>query len=248
MSSDVTTFRIKRFPSLFLYLMGGFIGLIGAIMLVAVFDPRAKSETRGVAIGISLVTGLVAWAFFAWGRRLARAFVTISPEGLALRALDFKIWGFRRLKQANLRWDQVRAVQLVEIPNPYAPDGMQRDYVIHTTEGNFAIPNVLWPEAKRAAAAIAERVGLPIDDLPPDVAPIPTDEKSNRVGIITMRAFGWLSTVCGVLFALAAVLVAFGKKPDSFSTAAKVGFMASIMVSGGHYMRHFKLGGRKAST
>jgi hypothetical protein len=209
-------------------------------MALALVVPSKGSDGRSVAIGFALVFVLLALSMFRMGRKLARAGVTIAPDRLTIRAHEFRVWGLRRAKHAELTWNQVTGLEVFETPNPYAPEGVQRDFVVHTDAGKFALSNVVFPDARAIAEQIAARISRPIGDVTNVVEPISIDRPSDRVGIGLMRAFGWVAMACGVLFAGCATLVAFNGKPDSLSMAAKVGMMSGVLLTCGAAMRRFQ--------
>jgi hypothetical protein len=239
MNAQTRAFRTKKLPRYFLYGLAGFFALMCAIMAFAATGAD-KDATRGLGIGLGIPFGLLAFWMYRMGRKLSRAEVTISPERLFLRTHEFKVWGLRRLKQADLAWNQVTGVEVFETPNPYAPGGAQREFVIHTNLGRFSVSNVVFPDAAEIADLVAARAGSVVGNVQKVAEPIVVDRPRDRLGILAMRAFGWLSIICGGLFAIGAATVASRGGPNALSTAAKVGMMSGILISTGLALRRFK--------
>jgi len=235
------TYRPRRYGIWFLIGTATFLlGLPTLLAMVAI--ATGDSAAGATAVITALIMGLPGlWmAWLAYG--IARCRITISPAALDLRAHQFAIWGIRRIRQAHLPWDQVYGVQTFRIPNFAAPDGIQIDYIIHTSAGKFAVANVAWTEAAEIAERICQRIERPLEDLAPTATQVRADRPSDRLGIRLMRALGWCSMAIGALFLALVPLMWLGNKDIEPKALVAVAMMGSILLSVGASIRRFKLG------
>jgi fumarate reductase subunit D len=203
-------YRPRAFPAWLCIGMGGFLlALVAFLIFAAVAAPPApegEDASARVALAITALFVVVPAVFILrLGLNVRRMKVAIEADRVDVTVNQFKVWGFRRLASAQLAWAEIQGVQRYEIPNYAAPGGKQVDYILHTTKGQFAVPNIQFDRADEIAGAIASRIGRSVDDLPAGVTPVSATAPSDRRKVKAMRALGWISTVIG-----AVAIVIFG--------------------------------------
>lgn len=205
---------------------------------VAMQPPPKDPNAQPVGAGPGIILALILWpaiALFLWiGLGIIRMRLRITEDALDMTAHRFAIWSLRSTRHARLAWSEVHGVQLFEQSNPYAPDGVQKDYVIHTTQGRFALSNILWTHAAEIAAKVEARIGREIGQLPASVERIDTATPGNRLGLKVMHGCGMVAMVlCGVMFLLLGLALIGGMPLADFAKAAMfcgVGFSGGVAM------------------
>ncbi len=239
------TFRANRVRAWFAAICGLFV-LAMAVLLAWVFSGADKEPftlARLIAGTIFVVINPMAWLGF-WIFSVAvgiwRAKVEISDDGIELRAHQFRVWGLRRMKHARLKWNEITAVETFTTTNMMAPNGVQRDYVLHTTQGRFALPNILWPGAEEIATQVAARIEKSIGDVAQAETPAGQRRPIDRVGIAIMRGLGWTSLVLGILFT-GLMMLAYAQKDSHIENIGPAIAVGSILIAIGASLRKFRL-------
>lgn len=243
-ASGSLTFRARRFPVWICFGLGVFLLLIVAVVSMAA-APSAGQSPGGAVFGLAFVLMLFVGAPALWmlkmGNDLRRTRVRIDDSGLEMRVTRFSVWAFRRLGYARLAWTDVHGVQRYEIPNFAAAGGVQVDYVLHTSQGAFAVSSIQFTEAERIAGLIAARIGRAIDDLPPGTTAVTADTPSGRRGMRFMRALGWCSQGAGVLFLALMSLAWLQGEALEAGTIGGVASISGVLLMLGHSLRRFSL-------
>jgi hypothetical protein len=238
------TYRPRRYGIWFLTVIATFLLAVPALFITVAI---ATGDTA--AGGAGFITGVIMGLpglWMAWlAYRTASCRITLSPASLDLRTHRFSVWGLRPIRQAHLPWDQVYGVQTFRIPNFAAPDGVQIDYIIHTSAGKFAVANVAWNEAAEIAQRVCDQIQRPLDDLAPAATEVRTDAPSDRIGIRLMRALGWCSMAIGWLFLALVPLMWLGNRAIEPKALVSVGMMGSFLIMIGRSVRNFKLSAGK---
>jgi hypothetical protein len=230
-------FRPRRFPMWICFGVGVFLLSMVAIVSLA----AAPGRWFGLAFVVFLLVGGPALLVLKIANDLRRTRIVIGEQGLDLCLSRFRIWSFRSLGRARLTWGDVHGVQRYEIPNFAAPGGAQVDYVLHTSQGTFAVSSVQFNDAERIAELVADRIGRPVGALPEGVTPVTADTPSGRRDVRLMRGLGWVAQVAGIVFlALMAMAWMHGDSVDA-RTMAGVSITAGVLVRLGQSLKRFTL-------
>lgn len=232
----------------------GAAGVLFAVLaIVFVLLPLIVGSKNGAPAEldwIAIITGLLIGGFSAWmlllAWQLARMRVIVSPEHLDLRARRYE-WrltnpfGSRRVL---LDWPQVQGLRRWRTANPFAPGGVQENYVLYTNDDKFVLSNLDWPEVSEMANLIGQISGRPIAagiaELPRDLKERALPSRTERAKLRIVHAFGWLAIVSGVLLlVLAAVWLLGGGPLDTFIITLAVA--AYFLFLSGQSMRRFHL-------
>ncbi len=238
------TFYPYRSRAWFVFAMAAL--LLAMFLLVAIgvnIKPAVEPATKpmdGIVIVLALLLGPPMLFLFDIAIGIFRSRVILSDEGLDMTTTRFAIWAIRRVHRAKLKWNEVVGVQLWEQTNPYAPEGIQKDYIVHTSAGRYAIPNILWPQAEEIAHLIAAQIGRPFNDLPENVPRVGANRSRDRIGLSLMHLGGTIAVILGGVMLLASVLALFGGGLD-FSAFAKVALASNVAIASGAVMRRWKM-------
>ena len=187
---------------------------------------------------------MASWLFLL-GMACKRMQIEIGTEQLHLTAslyewFLFNPWGVR---QVRLRWDEIEGLRLWPIPNFLAPGGVQQNYVLYTTHGNFVLSNVVWPHPEHIAAAISERTGLAavrsVADLPPKLASAAQPSRKEKFGLLLLRRLAWTAIILG-WFVVIAVVLCFLTGQEWQGSIRQAVIAALILVCGGHALLRFR--------
>jgi hypothetical protein len=244
-TSPSLTFRARRFPVWVCFGVAGFLFLIALIMVFAalpVGTARAdRHDSVGLALLIVVILGLPGAFVFKLGNDVRRSRIVLTDDGVDLCVSRFRIWAIRRLGSARLAWRDIHGVQRYEIPNVAASGGVQVDYVVHTTQGVFAVSSVQFTEAERIATLIAERIGRALGDLPAGVAPVGAGDRAGRRGVRLMRALGWVAQATGILFPVLLSVAWLQGSPLDSGTIGGVAATSGVLLMLGRALRNFSL-------
>lgn len=210
---------------------------------VAMSPPPKDPNAQPIVAGPGVVLALILWPpmfLCGWiGLGIMRSRVRITDDMLDMTTRLFAIWSLRPVRHVRVPWSEVLGVEHFEQTNPYAPDGVQIDYVIHTPQGRFAVSNILWPHAAEIAAKVTERIGRDIGQLPAGVERIDTAAPGNRLGLKVMHGCGLVAMVlCGGMFLLLGLAI-FGGLP--LADFAKAAMACGIGFSGGVAMWKWRM-------
>ena len=230
------TFRGRRFPVWICFGIAAFLFLLTIVMVFA-----AWSGSLGLALLFVLILGAPGGFVFKLGNDLRRSRIVVTRDGVDLRVSRFSIWGIRRLGSARLAWRDLHGVQRYEIPNSFAPAGVQVDYVLHTTQGVFAVSSIQFVDAERIAMLIAERIGRPVGDLAPGVAPVGASNPAGRRGVRLMRTLGWIAQVTGLVFPALLFAAWLQGSPLEPGTIGGVAATSGVLLMLGRALRGFSL-------
>lgn len=230
-------FRPRRFPMWVCFGVGVFLLLIVGIVSLA----AAPGGQIGLAFVVLLLVGGPTLLVLKMGNDLRRTRIVISDQGLEISLSRFRIWSFRSLGHARLTWGDIHGIQRYEIPNFAAAGGIQVDYVLHTTQGTFAISSVQFTDAERIAGLIAARIGRPVGELADGVAPVTADTPAGRRDVRLMRALGWAAQVVGIVFLLLMSLVWMRGDGRDYRTIGGVTVTAGVLLRLGQSLKRFTL-------
>jgi hypothetical protein len=226
----------------FCFGIAAFLALVGMVTIVGIaVAPSSRGDAVGFALLFGVIVGLPAAFIFKLANDLRRTRIVLTDRGVDLRVSRFRIWAFRRLGVARLAWPDIRGVQRYDIPNFAAPTGVQTDYVLHTTEGVFAVSSIQFAEAERIGTLIAERIGRAVDDLPAGVTPVSAADPAGRRGVRAMRALGWIAQAMGVVFPVLMLLAWLGGSSLEAGTIGGVAVTGGVLLMIGRALRRFAL-------
>ncbi|OAI49009.1 hypothetical protein AYO44_00990 [Planctomycetaceae bacterium SCGC AG-212-F19] len=173
-------------------------------------------------------------------------YMEAGTEGLHLTAslYEWFLWNPWGVRKTWLRWDEIKGLRLWPIPNKLAPGGVQKNYVLYTTQGTFVLSNAVWPHPERMVAVIAEHTGLPtarsVTELPAELAPAAQPSRKERRGVLLLRGMGWAAIILGwLVLAMVLLVVVTGQE---WKGSLGVAVLASLaLVIGGYRLRRFRL-------
>jgi hypothetical protein len=236
-ASGSLVFRPRRFPMWICFGVGVFLLLIVGIVSVA----AAPGGQIGLAFVVLLLVGGPTLLVLKIGNDLRRTRIVISDQGLEISLSRFRIWSFRSLGHARLTWGDIHGIQRYEIPNFAAPGGIQVDYVLHTTQGTFAISSVQFTDAERITGLIADRIGRPVGELADGVAPVTADTPSGRRDVRLMRALGWTAQVAAIVFLVLMSMAWLQGDSRDYRMIGGVTIAAGALLRVGRSLRRFTL-------
>lgn len=225
---------------LFMFGLWLVVTLAFALMPPPASDPNAKPVGAGPGIILALILWPFAGICFSIGWGIVRSRVVITADKLDLTTHSFAIWSpLRKYPRLQLPWSEVQGVEIFEQTNPYAPEGVQKDYVIHTPQGRFSVSNILWPQAEEIAARVTERIGRAIGDVPETVQHAVADRARDSLGLKLMHGCGMVAVVlCGGMFLLLLIAL-FGGMP--FADFARAAMVCGIGFSAGASMWKWRM-------
>ena len=154
-------------------LVGPFLLLIGIVFLLlpVLVAASGRGSVATVVVAIcGMVLSLLGLWLFSVAFRLKGAVVRIDDDGLELKAQLWVLWRPKKFRAARIRWDEIQDVKLCEIDNFIVPGGIDHNYILATTQGQFVVQTTVWgDQARRIAELVAERIRQPIHV--PDAAP-----------------------------------------------------------------------------
>lgn len=234
-ASSTLTFRARRFPVWLCFGLSALLLLLWSVVAVAM------REHLGLVLLFLVIVGLPGLLIFKMGNDVRRSRVVISDAGLDVRVARFRIWAFRPLASARLAWRDVHGVQPYEIPNFATPGGVQVDYVVHSTQGEFAVSSVQFADAQGIATLIAQRIGRAVGDLPAEVRPVGANTPSGRLGVRLMRALGWVAQAAGVVFLMVMIGAWLAGSPLPPSASGGLATASGVLLMVGRSLRRFSL-------
>jgi hypothetical protein len=236
-ASGALVFHPRRFPMWLCFGIGVFLlGIVAIASLAA-----APGQQIGLTFVVLLLVGAPALFVLKCANDLRRTRIVIGDQGVELCLSRFRIWSIRSLGRARLTWGDIHGVQRYEIPNFAAAGGLQVDYVLHTTQGVFAISSIQFAEAERIAGLIAARIGRTVGELSPGISPVSAETPAGRRGVRLMRALGWCVQAAGILFL---VLMSFAWIRGDALDPGTVGGVATatgVLLMLGRSLRRFAL-------
>ena len=168
----------------------------------------------------------------------------VEADGVELKAQLWSVWKPRAFRAARLRWDEIHQVTLCEIENFLMPGGVDENFILVTTQGEFTVSTRLWgPQARQIAQLVAQRIGQPIH-VP---TPAPADPRQamaqlapdDRLGVKLTRAFGWFICILDGLFIALLSLALWAGQPGERLALAKVIFIALLVFVAASHLRNF---------
>ncbi|HEV3415976.1 MAG TPA: hypothetical protein VG056_04165 [Pirellulales bacterium] len=263
-----TSLQAANPATVFLPLRGRIIGLIVGGSILAAFAlplgglavviawarvtvPADKPSSGAVVVAavlmaLALFLGLLASWLFLLAARCRRMQMELSSDGLHLTTslYEWFLWNPWGIREARLRWDEIKGIRLWRIPNNLAPGGVQENYILYTAQGDFVLSSVVWPHPEQMAAAIAQRIGGTIasslDELPAELAAAAQPSRKERIGARLLRGLGWVSTVLGVL--LLGISALFAVTGQEWSGGLSSTVLATVVfLTGGYALRRFRL-------
>lgn len=200
---------------------GVFLLIFAAATLLLPFAARPLNGGRVDAglLSIAILLGLFLAAMSIWLLTLAwqigQMRVVVYPKKLELRARNQEWFitnpvGFRR---ALLIWPEVRGIRRWRFVNPWAPGGVQENYILYTAEGKFVLSNLDWPDVSEMAALISQNARRPIvhkiRELPDELQEAAMPSRTERANLRAVRGLGWLGSA--LLLALLALALLTGR-------------------------------------
>ncbi len=249
--SDTVTFGPKTGPIIGPVVGGlilsAFAAFFVCIPILLPTSPRAAS-TPVMLLMIPALTGgflglLAVWLFHQ-AVMVARMKMEAGPDGLRLAAglYDWHLWGWWVVREARLTWDEIRAVRLWQLPNHTAPDGVQSNYVVYTSRGDFVLSNLTWPGVAQMAGLLLERTGLPLAhslvDLPPELAKGARPSAAATASVLMVHGVGWAASLMGGLALVAAVLLLVAQ---AWGAALRLLLFGALMLGLGPALRRYRL-------
>lgn len=231
-------------------------GLFSAIIAaMVVLIPLAAKPHDGARLEGASLWGLMAVGLFAAGMsawllllawQLRQMRVVVSPDKLELRARRYEWYitnpfGFRRRVVA---WPEVRGIRRWQTSNPFAPGGVQENYVLYANEDRFVLSNLDWPCVTEMANLISQAAGRPIAvnlaELPGDLHVAALPPRTERLRLQAARGLGWIAIAGGVLMiGLIVLLLIVGPPSVLFIIVAAVA--AYFLFISGKSLRRFRL-------
>ena len=232
--------------------VGAFLAILTlfVVLLPLAITPKNPSRPDGawpwvlILLGLFL-GGMAVWmCLLAW--QLSRMRLVVAPGELELRARRYEWFitnpfGFRSVR---LDWPEVQGIRRWRISNPLAPGGVQESYVLYTTRGRFVLANLDWPAVGEMAALISRNARRPIAagvaELPAELQAEASPRWTEQAKLQTVRGFGWLAMMGGVLL-LALLGLGFILGQPFQGSLASVAMAALVLVVCGESLRHFRL-------
>jgi hypothetical protein len=243
-SQEHQVFRPSRWKFWAPVLGGLWLTLIGILFLVLpiVLAP----DQRGWAMLLVAFSGLCmlllgVWLFsYAFG--LYGAMVRIDGECVDLKAQQWSLWKRKTVRSAQLHWNDFHSVKLCEIDNSMLPGGVDENYILATTQGEFVVQTRVWgTQARQIAELIAQRIQQPIqrpvDGPQAEILLSPAEHR----GVKLMRAFGWLYTILACVFMALLLLAMLAAKPGERLALGKAMFVCGFVFYGARSLRQFKV-------
>jgi hypothetical protein len=246
--NDITprsTFHPYRSKAWFPFIAGAAVLLLAILLAWGLTGEDKKPfDLRRAFIAAGLVIidpiGLFSLWVFSVGIANWRAHVAVADDGLDIYAHRFSMWSLRRMRRAKLPWSEVVGVQLFALTNFMAPGGVQREFIVYTSAGEFVIPELMWPDAQQIAEQISGRIGKPIGDISAVRAPITGKRPGDLRGTRVMHGIGWFAQLMGWIFAVLSVIALFGGA--NFRSMSYMLMMSMSLVLGGASLRRFRMG------
>lgn len=231
---------------------GFFSALIAASVVLIPLAAKVNDDGRleGASLWGVLLVGLFAAGMSAWMLLLAwqlrQMRIVVCPQKLELRARRYEWYitnpfGFRR---RFLAWPEVRGIRRWLTSNPFAPRGVQENYVLYTNDDRFVLSNLDWPDVTEIANLISQSAGRPIAanlaELPGDLHVAARPPRAERFKLQAARGLGWLAIAGGVLMiGLIVLLLVVGTPSVVFIVVAVVA--AYVLFVSGKSLRRFRL-------
>ncbi len=200
-------------------------------------NPQGGSMGPALAVGIIVVPGGLLILDIAIGIFRSRAILT--DQGLDLTTTRFAIWKIRRVYRVKLAWDEIFGVQIWEQSNASAPDGIQRDCIVHSAQGKYVVSSMVWPQFMEFAEAVSKRIGRPIGDIQEASTLVSANRPQDRTGLAILHGCGLVSMICGIIFSLLLLVAAFGG--ISLKDFGIVAVLCSVMIMGGAALRRYQM-------
>ena len=239
-SSTIAVYYPQQWRGWFVLSLAAFLLIlwIGIVIAVNYAPPPKNPDATPLGAGFCVVMALILWpgiavcGWIGWG--VLRSRVRITEDTLDMTTHRFAIWLPSSVRRVRLPWSDVFGVEIFEQTNPYAPDGVQKNYVIHTPQGRFSVSNILWPRAAEIAEAVAAKIGRNIGDVPDSVEHAVANRPGDRIGLKAMHGCGLVAMVlCGGMLLLLCVALLGGMPVSDFARAAIVcgiGFSAGASM------------------
>jgi hypothetical protein len=243
-SQEPRVFRPSRWKFWAPVFAGLLIVLVAVpFLLVPILVAKSQRGWAMLVVGIAGVTMLLLglWlfrhAFGLWG-----AVVRIADDCLELKVQQWALWKHKRLRSARLSWNEIHKVRLCTIDNILVPGGLDENFILSTTQGEFVVQTKLWgAQARQVAELVADRIQQPIQ--------LPTDDASaarqlspaEHRGVKLMRAFGWVCTVLACLFMGLLLITLPTATPDERWEIGKAFFCFGFILFAARSLRRFKV-------
>jgi len=244
-SSHRTTFHPYRSKAWFAFISGAAVLLLAVMVAWALTgeDKKPFDLNRAWITTVLVIVdpiGLFSLWVLSVGVAIWRAHVIVTEDGLNIYAHRFSMWSLRRMRRAKLPWIEVMGVQPFALTNWTAPGGVQREFIVYTSAGEFVLPELMWPDAQQIATQICVHIGKPIGDLAAVTAPITGSRPRDLRGIRLMHGFGWFAQTMGWIFAALSVIALAGGA--NFRSMVYMVMMSMGLVLSGSSLRRFRMG------
>jgi hypothetical protein len=244
-------FRPSRWKFWLPVLGGVWLVSIGTLFLL--IPILIAADQRGWAMLVVGLSGLcmllVGVWLFAHAGGLYGAVVRIDGENVELKAQQWSLWKRKKLRFARLAWSDLHSVRLCTIDNFLMPGGVDENYLLATTQGEFVLQTTLWGvQARQIAELIAQRIHQPIQYPADDPQAESLLSPADRLGIKLMRGFGWVCTILACVFMALLLLAQFAAKPGERLALGKATFFFGFVLYVARSLRQFKVRMAKPSS
>jgi hypothetical protein len=247
-SQQPQVFRPARSKFWLPLLIGLWLALIGALFLaLPICVAPAQRGLPMLVVGISGAVMALVGVWLLWiAQGVWGAVVRIGNDGLELKTQQWSLWKPKRFSSARLPWNECLGVKLCEVDNFLMPGGIDENYILATTQGEFVVRTTLWgTQTRQIAELVASRIQQPI--LRPSHAPADVQRAesllspSDRLGIKLMRAFGWVCTILGWVLMVLIFIALLAAKPGERLALGKALIFTLIVLIGARSLRRFRI-------
>jgi hypothetical protein len=200
-------------------------------------NPVGGDQGPAIIIGMIIVPPAMLLLDIAIGIFRSKAIVT--DAGLDLTTTRFAIWKIRRVHRVKLAWSEVFGIQLWEQTNSMAADGIQRDCIVHTAAGKYALSNMVWPNTAEFAEAVSQHLGRAAGDIQEGATLVKANRARDKFGLAIMHGLGSICVLCGSVLLLLTIFSLTGGA--SLEDAGIIATLCSTIIAGGVALRRYHM-------